>query len=123
MLGYSYDTPAAYFREYLEVLTPALAGQPVDHHGARITAVGQLDLPKAPTPSVVGAALGPRMLRVPGELTDGTVTAWTGPKAIDQQIVPVITAAAQAAGRPAPQGIVGLPVSVTADADTARAEI
>jgi alkanesulfonate monooxygenase SsuD/methylene tetrahydromethanopterin reductase-like flavin-dependent oxidoreductase (luciferase family) len=110
-------------REYLEVLNPALAGQPVDHHGPRITAVGQLDLPKAPTPSVVAAALGPRMLRLAGELTDGTVTAWTGAKAVEQQIIPGITAAAAAVGRPAPQIIVGLPVSVTNDVDAAREAI
>jgi F420-dependent oxidoreductase-like protein len=123
MLGYSYDAPAAYLREYLEVLNSALAGQPVDHHGPRITAVGQLDLPKAAPPSVIAAALGPRMLRVAGELTDGTVTAWTGPKVVEQQIIPGITAAAESAGRPAPQVIVGLPVSVTNDVEAARAEI
>jgi alkanesulfonate monooxygenase SsuD/methylene tetrahydromethanopterin reductase-like flavin-dependent oxidoreductase (luciferase family) len=75
MLGYSYEAPADFLREYLTVLQPALAGRPVEHHGRRITAVGQLDLPKAPTPAVVTAALGPRMLRLAGELTDGTITA------------------------------------------------
>jgi alkanesulfonate monooxygenase SsuD/methylene tetrahydromethanopterin reductase-like flavin-dependent oxidoreductase (luciferase family) len=76
-------------------------------------AYGQLDLPKASPPSVVAAALGPRMLRVAGELTDSTVTAWTGAKVIEQHIIPHIAAAAPAADRPAPQVIVGLPVSVT----------
>jgi alkanesulfonate monooxygenase SsuD/methylene tetrahydromethanopterin reductase-like flavin-dependent oxidoreductase (luciferase family) len=70
VFGYDYSAPAAFLREYLQVLDPALAGEPVDHHGPRITAVGQLDLPKAPKPSVVTAALGPRMLKLAGELTD-----------------------------------------------------
>jgi F420-dependent oxidoreductase-like protein len=123
IFGFDYSAPAAYLREYLEVLGPALAGQPVDHHGPRITAVGQLTLPKAPTPPVLAAALGPRMLRLAGELTDGTITAWTGPKAVEQQIVPGITKAAEAAGRPAPQVIVGLPVSVTNDVDATRRQL
>lgn len=123
MFGYPYDAPAAYLREYLEVLNPVLAGQPVDHHGSRITAVGQLELPKAPTPPIIAAALGPRMLRLAGELAQGTVTAWTGPRAVEQQIIPAITTAAASAGRPAPQVIVGLPVSVTNDVEAARNEI
>lgn len=123
MFGYSYEAPAAFLREYLEVLAPALAGAPVDHHGPRITAVGQLDLPQAPPPRLIAAALGPRMLDIAGRLTDGTVTAWTGLKAVERQIIPGITKAAEAAGRPAPQVIVGLPVSVTNDVAAARAEI
>ena len=123
MLGYSYEAPAAYLREYLEVLGPALAGAAVDHHGRRITAVGRVDAPGAPPPQLIAAALGPRMLEIAGRLTDGTITAWTGLKTVAQQIVPGITTAAEAAGRPAPQVIVGLPIAVTNDVDAARAEI
>jgi F420-dependent oxidoreductase-like protein len=123
IFGYDYSAPAAYLREYLEVLGPALAGDPVDHHGPRITAVGQLTLPKAPTPPIIAAALGPRMLDLAGELTDGTVTAWTGPKAVERQIVPRITKAAEKAGRSAPQVIVGLPVSVTNDVEATRRQL
>jgi F420-dependent oxidoreductase-like protein len=123
IFGYDYAAPAAYLREYLEVLGPAVAGQPVDHHGPRITAVGQLALPKAPTPPILAAALGPRMLRLAGELTDGTITAWTGPKAVERQIVPGITKAAESASRPAPQVIVGLPVSVTGDVEATRRQL
>lgn len=123
MFGYDYSAPAAYLREYLEVVIPALAGEPVDHHGQRFTAVGQLNLPKAPPPPLIAAALGPRMLDLAGELTDGTLTAWTGPKAVEQQIIPRITKAAEAAGRSAPQVIVGLPVSVTTDVNGVRNQL
>lgn len=123
MFGYPYEAPAAYLREYLEVLVPALRGDAVDHHGARITAVGQLALPGAPAPSVMAAALGPRMLDLAGELTDGTLTTWTGIKALEGHIVPRIGAAAQRYGRPSPQVVVGLPVCVTDDVAAARAEI
>jgi F420-dependent oxidoreductase-like protein len=122
MLGHSYDKPAAFLREYLEVLAPALAGQPVEHRGLRLTAVGQVDLP-APAPALITAALGPRMLDVAGELTEGTIATWTGPKALECQIIPRISRAAAAAGRPAPQIIVGVPVVITNDAEAARAEI
>lgn len=123
IFGYDFSAPAAYMREYLQVLLPALSGEPVDHHGPRITAVGQFNLPAAVSPPVVTAALGPRMLRIAGQLTDGTITTWAGPKAVEGHIIPTITAAAQDAGRPAPQVIVGLPVSVTSDAASTRERI
>lgn len=123
MFGYDYSAPAAYLREYLEVLLSALAGEPVEHRGPRITAVGQLNLPAVPPVPVIAAALGPRMLDLAGELTDGTLTAWTGPKAVERQIVPRITRAAEAAGRKSPEVIVGLPVSVTADVEGARSQL
>ena len=63
------------------------------------------------------------MLKLAGELTDGTVTACAGLDAVEQQIVPGITNAAESAGRRRPEVIVGLPVSVTADAEAARAQI
>lgn len=121
--GLSYDAPVAYLREYLEVLLPALAGKPVDHHGPRITAVGQLNTPDVEAPPVIVSALGPRMLQLAGQLTEGTVTAWTGLKVVAEHIVPRITAAAESAGRPAPQIVVGMPVSVTDDPDGVRAQI
>jgi len=121
--GYDYSAPAAFLREYLEVLQPALVGEPVDHHGPRITAVGQIVLPGVSPPPVIAAALGPRMLEVAAALTDGTLTTWTGPGAVERHIIPRITKAAAAAGRPDPEVIVGLPVCVTDDAQGARAQI
>lgn len=123
LFGYDFSAPAAFLREYLEVVIPAMAGKPLDHHGARITAVGQLTPSHAATPPIVTAALGPRMLRIAGELTDGTITTWTGPKALEEHIVPGIMQAAEAAGRPAPQVIAGLPVSVTADPAGTREQL
>jgi 5,10-methylenetetrahydromethanopterin reductase len=45
----------------------------------------------------------------------------TGPATVRDYIVPTITAAAQAAGRPAPRVVCTLPVCVTDDPDAARA--
>jgi F420-dependent oxidoreductase-like protein len=121
-LGYSYERPAAFLREYLEVLIPALAGEPVEHHG-RFTTTGQVTIPGAPAPPVVTAALGPQMLDVAGELTDGTITSWAGPKALEQHIIPRLTRAATRAGRPAPQVIAGLPVVLTSDPEPVREQL
>ena len=66
------------------------------------------------------AALGPQMLRLAGEQTDGTVLWMTGPATVRDHIVPVITAAAEAAGRPGPRVVCILPVCVTDDPDGAR---
>ncbi len=61
------------------------------------------------------------MLKVTGRLANGTTTWMVGPKTVADHVVPTITQAAEAAGRPRPQVVVGLPVSVTADVDAARA--
>jgi F420-dependent oxidoreductase-like protein len=122
-LGYRYDRPAAFLDEYLTALLPALAGQPVDVRGKFVTAVGLLEIAEAPVPSVVLAALGPRMLRIAGSRTDGTVTSWVGPRTLDEHIVPSLTKAAADAGRPAPRVITGLLVVLTSDADAVRAKI
>jgi F420-dependent oxidoreductase-like protein len=121
MFGAPHDRPARRMREYLEVLRPLLRGEAVDHHGPALTAVGSVDVPGAAPPPVLLAALGPAMLRVAGELADGTVTWMTGPRALDGHVVPRLRRAA--AGRPAPRVVVGLPVCVTADEPAVRARV
>lgn len=123
--GMSYDRPARYLREYLEALVPMVSGSAVDVHGEVVTAVtyAPLEVPEAPTPQVMVAALGPTMLRLAGRLTDGTITWMTGVSTVASHVVPTITAAAAAAGRPVPRVAVALPVSLTADAERARAWI
>ncbi|HEX2851254.1 MAG TPA: TIGR03564 family F420-dependent LLM class oxidoreductase [Acidimicrobiales bacterium] len=122
MFGYSFDRPARHMREYLAALLPLLRGEQVGFEGATLTArtMGPLGV-DAPPPAVLLAALAPAMLKLAGSLTDGTVTWMTGPATIEGHVVPTITAAAEAAGRPAPRVAVGLPVCVTDDPDGARA--
>ncbi|HWD82749.1 MAG TPA: TIGR03564 family F420-dependent LLM class oxidoreductase [Kribbella sp.] len=123
MYGLPTEHPARRLREYLEVLRPLLGGEPVDHHGEHYTAVSALTLPSdaAPTveaPSVLVAALGPVMLRVAGELADGTITWMTGPRTLGDHVVPSIT---RAAGGRAPRIVAGFAVCLTADEDAVRA--
>jgi alkanesulfonate monooxygenase SsuD/methylene tetrahydromethanopterin reductase-like flavin-dependent oxidoreductase (luciferase family) len=62
------------------------------------------------------------MLRLAGEFTDGTVLWMTGPATVRDYIVPSVTAAATAAGRPSPRVVCMLPVCVTDDVTQARSD-
>jgi F420-dependent oxidoreductase-like protein len=123
IFGYPFDRPARHMREYLSVLMPLLRGESVAFRGETLSAatMAPLDVKVDEPPPVLLAALGPLMLKLAGEQTAGTVTWMTGPATIASHIVPSITKAAEAAGRPAPRVAVGLPVAVTADPDGARA--
>ena len=63
------------------------------------------------------AAMGPRMLRLAGARTAGSILWLSGPKAIETQIKPALDAAAADAGRPAPRIVASVPVCVTSDPD------
>jgi 5,10-methylenetetrahydromethanopterin reductase len=121
MYGYSFDRPIRHMREYLSILLPLLDGQPASFQGETMRAGIGLTTPRPGRVPVVLAALGPQMLRLAGQLTDGTVLWMTGPATIRDHIAPVIKAAAQEAGRPSPRVVCMLPVCVTDDPDGARA--
>ena len=68
-----------------------------------------------PTP-VLLAALGPLMLRLAGERTDGTILWMADERAIGSHVVPHASPqAAEAAGRPAPRIVAGIPVCLCGD--------
>jgi F420-dependent oxidoreductase-like protein len=120
--GMSYDKPARHMREYLAALMPLLEAREVDVAGPTITARAKLTTPGAATPTVLLAALQPRMLELAGGVAGGTITWCTGPITLEEQIVPLITAAASAAGRNAPRVVVALPAIVTDDEAGGRAK-
>ena len=105
MWGMSFERPAAYMREYLTALMPLLRGETVHCEGERVTtnAFAPLDIADVEAPPVLVAALGDTMLKLTGRLADGTITWMTGTGTIGDHIAPTITAAAEAAGRPAPR--------------------
>jgi F420-dependent oxidoreductase-like protein len=119
--GISYDKPARHMREYLAALVPLLEERSVDVEGVTITARARLTIPGAEPPTVLLAALQPRMLELAGGVAGGTITWCTGPVTLEEQIVPLLTAAAAAAGRPAPRVVVALPTIVTDDESYGRA--
>jgi len=124
MWGMSYDKPARYMKEYLASLMPLLRGETVRSAGERVTtnAFSPVEVPGAPPPVLV-AALGATMLKLAGTVADGTITWMTGTGTIGGHIAPTITAAAEAAGRPAPRVVVSLPISVTNEVDAAKERI
>ena len=120
MWGLSYEKPARHMREYLSVLRPLVEEGNVAFSGDVFRVTGGLQVPGAEPFPILVASLAPMMLRIAGELADGTVTWMTGPKTIETHIVPRISAAAEEAGRPAPRVGVALPVAVTGEASAAR---
>ncbi len=120
--GLSYEHPAAYMREYLSALVPALSGEQVNFQGERVSAnmLGPLQPAGVEPVGVVVAALGSAMLKVAGELASGTITWMTGVRTIGSHIVPGIRRAAEDAGRGEPRIVAGLPVCVTQDVASAR---
>jgi 5,10-methylenetetrahydromethanopterin reductase len=121
MFGLSYAKPARHMREYLAVLMPLLEGRPVAFQGALYHVNAELRFPGVERVPVLLAALGPVMLRLAGNLADGTVTWMTGPRTLETYIGPRIRTAAQEAGRPRPRVVAGLPIAITNRPDQARA--
>lgn len=124
MLGMSYEQPARHMREYLSVLMPLARKETVTFHGEQYRVTGvTLDVPGADRLPVVVAALGPVMLRLAGELADGTNTWMVGPKTMAAHIIPKLQEGAAAAGRRDPRVVGGFPVILTNRPDAAREKI
>jgi F420-dependent oxidoreductase-like protein len=120
MYGLSYSHVGRHTEEYTRIVVAALRGDDVDVDGEdfRVHARSPQAAP-FPVPVLLGA-LAPRMLRVAGEVADGTITWMANREALEAHVVPRIRAAAVAADRPEPRIVVGLPVAVHDDVDEAR---
>ncbi len=117
MLGFSYEKPAKHMREYLEVLMPLARGETVNFNGEQYRVNGvTLEIPGADRLPVVLAALGPVMLKIAGELADGTNTWMVGPNTMANHIVPGL-------GRDDATVVGGVPVVLTTHIDQAREQI
>ncbi len=124
MLGLSYDQPARHMREYLSVLMPLARGETVNFQGEQYQVSNvALDVPGALPLPVVVAALGPVMLKIAGELADGTNTWMVGPRTMEGHIIKRLNAAAQAAGRSEPIVVGGFPIVLTNRPDAVRSKI
>ena len=111
MLGLPYERPATTMRCYLDVLDQALAGPGrVEVDNELFTINQPLDVTDiTPTPVMI-AAMGPVMLKLAGERATGTVLWLADERTIASHVVPQITEAAAAVGRPAPRIMAGVPV-------------
>ncbi len=120
MWGIPYERVAGHVREYLSVLGPLVNEGRVAFSGEEYRVSGALQMPDARPCPILISALAPMMLKVAGELADGTITWMAGPKTVETHVVPRINAAAEAAGRPKPRVCVCLPVAVTDDVAEGR---
>jgi F420-dependent oxidoreductase-like protein len=110
-------------REHLQVLRSIFDTGSVDFHGDELTASPGWPVRLAggtPVPVYV-AAMGPKALRITGELADGTLPYLAGPCTIAEFVEPTIAKAAAETGRPTPRIIAAVPALVSSDVDAARA--
>lgn len=120
VFGFPYSSVVGLCAEEVEALAGLLGpARSADHDGEFLTVRATLQT-DAPSPSLMLAALGPKMLELAGRFTDGTVTWMTGVGTIAQHIVPTLSEAARSTDRPAPRVVAGLPVCVTDDEADAR---
>ncbi len=116
MLGLPYEHPVRTMRAYLDVLDKALAGPgPVDVENDLFRVHNPLDITDVTPTPVLLAALGPRMLELCGERAGGTILWMADERAIGSYIVPSLVRAAEAAGRPAPRVVAGIPICLCGD--------
>jgi F420-dependent oxidoreductase-like protein len=120
MWGLSYARPALHMREYLSVLLPLVREGRVSFSGENYRVNASLQLGEVKPMPVLIAALAPMMLRMAGEMTDGTITWMVGPKTLANHIVPRIMEAAGASRKQRPRVVVALPVAVAHNAAEAR---
>lgn len=118
--GMDFSHPGRHTEEYVQIVAALLGGDPVAFHGTDFRVNAQPPaLPHGDVPVLV-AALGPRLLRVAGQHAAGTITWMANARAIESHVAPLLRAAADEAGRPAPRIVAGLPVAVHDDIDEAR---
>lgn len=123
-LGLPYKDVVSRLDEYLSILLPLLKGEKATFKGDFYSADAAVYLSDVEPVPVLVAAMGPKMLKLAGEKTDGTVTYLTGPHTLESHIIPGIRAAAEGAARPAPQiAVAGLPLALVDDVEGTRADI
>ncbi len=118
VLGLSHDRPAHHMREFLAVLQSLLREGQVDFSGQVFRVKSTFRAVEAPPVPVMIAALAPAMLKLAGEVADGTITWMAGPKTLETHIIPPLQAAA--AGRGPLRVCAALPVCVTNKVSEAR---
>jgi F420-dependent oxidoreductase-like protein len=115
MYGIPFNEPARHMRDYLEVLLPLVRTGAVSHAGRYWSYNGQLNIEGASPFPVVVAAMAPKMLALAGSMCDGTIVAQTGPRTVEDYVIPTMAAAAERAGRALPAVMMLVGACVTDD--------
>ncbi len=124
MFGVDPSRPVEHVDEYLQVLHSVFTSGAVDVDGATLSAhAPSVSVRGAQAPPILLGAMNPKMLALAGRCADGTVTAQVGPRTLATHIVPALSSAAAAAGRPRPRVVPCVAVCVTGDPDATRAAV
>ena len=113
--GMTWERPVKHMSEYLAIVDSLLNSGTASLSGEIWSLHQEAALMTDRPPLVMLAALGEQMLKIAGKRTDGTILWCVGPRTLEEQIVPVISDAADVAGRSAPRVVCSLPVCVTDD--------
>ena len=122
-MGLPFDAPARRMEESLAALDALLRTGEADVDGEFVRCRARIGRMSEAVPPILLAALGPRMLDLAGRAADGTILWLTGPRTIEDFIVPRLSEAARAAGRSKPRIVAALPVCVTDDPASVRARV
>jgi len=108
-LGLPNDKPLARTREALEVLRPMLRGEYVKYAGDFEQVKVGTPIAGVEPPSVILAALGPKMIELAGETADGVSLVFAGPEFIEGHVANVLPAGKRI--------VASVPVMLTNDAE------
>lgn len=120
MLGLSWAKPYSHMKEYVAVLRGLFDEGNSNYKGDEYRVQAQVAVDGGEAPSLLIAALAPKMLALAGSQTDGTITWMTGAKTIGEHTGPRLREAAAKAGRKEPRLVCGLPIAVCEDEKAAR---
>lgn len=117
--GIPFEEPYRQVRDMVRFLRESLAGEKVTGTYGRSDVKGfKLGLRPAEQPAILVAALREGMLRLAGREGDGVIINWLSADDV-RTVVPVTAAAAEAAGRGAPEVVARIFVVPTADREHA----
>ncbi len=117
MWGMKLDHPAEAMREYVSIVRASLRDGAASEDGKTFSAHWSYSAPRRADLPIMLAALGPQMLELAGEVSDGVVLWMCSPDYIRDAVVPHVAAGRKKAGK-GMEGfeiVAAVPVCVTAD--------
>ncbi|MFV0318016.1 MAG: LLM class F420-dependent oxidoreductase [Microthrixaceae bacterium] len=119
--GIPFEDPYRQVKDMVTFLDAALAGEKVSGTYGRSEVKGfRLGVKPAQRPAILIAALREGMLRLAGRHSDGAIINWLSADDV-RTVAPIVSEAATAAGRKAPEVVARIFVAPTTDRDTVLA--
>jgi alkanesulfonate monooxygenase SsuD/methylene tetrahydromethanopterin reductase-like flavin-dependent oxidoreductase (luciferase family) len=117
MWGLQLEHPADAMREYVSIVRSSFRDGHASFDGKHFSAHWSYSAPRRPDIPVMLAALGPRMLEMAGEISDGVVLWMCAPSYIRDTVVPRVKAGREKAGKTMEgfEIVAAVPVCVTTD--------